>query len=184
MFAQGDRRGSLAARRRRTSTSSARRIEPLASAGKLGALLAQFPASFKNEPDSRGVPRVAARASRLPGRRGAAPSELERSARRDAAAARRLRRALGADRRAEVPALDPPEPAAERADVLLPAPARPERRAVVEPRKSEDRYNYLYSAEELQPFAEAAKEASREVKKRTSMPTITSRRSRSPTPRS
>jgi uncharacterized protein YecE (DUF72 family) len=31
--------------------------------------------------------------------------------------------------------------------------------------KSEDRYNYLYSAEELQPFAEAAKEAAREVKK-------------------
>ena len=28
-------------------------IDPLASAGKLGALLAQFPASFKNEPDSR-----------------------------------------------------------------------------------------------------------------------------------
>jgi uncharacterized protein YecE (DUF72 family) len=29
-------------------------IDPLASAAKLGALLAQFPASFKNEPDSRG----------------------------------------------------------------------------------------------------------------------------------
>jgi len=28
-------------------------IEPLASAGKLGALLAQFPASFRNEPDAR-----------------------------------------------------------------------------------------------------------------------------------
>ena len=31
--------------------------------------------------------------------------------------------------------------------------------------KSEDRYNYLYSAAELEPFAEAAKAASREVKK-------------------
>ena len=31
--------------------------------------------------------------------------------------------------------------------------------------KSEDRYNYLYSADELEPFAEAAEEASREVKK-------------------
>ncbi len=31
--------------------------------------------------------------------------------------------------------------------------------------KSEDRYNYLYSAEELEPFAEAAEEASRDVKK-------------------
>ena len=29
-------------------------IDPLASAGKLGALLAQFPASFKNEPNNRG----------------------------------------------------------------------------------------------------------------------------------
>ena len=31
--------------------------------------------------------------------------------------------------------------------------------------KSEDRYNYLYSADELEPFAEAAGEASRAVKK-------------------
>jgi uncharacterized protein YecE (DUF72 family) len=31
--------------------------------------------------------------------------------------------------------------------------------------KSEDRYNYLYSAGELKPFAEAAREATREVKK-------------------
>ena len=31
--------------------------------------------------------------------------------------------------------------------------------------KSEDRYNYLYSADELKPFAEAAGEASRAVKK-------------------
>ena len=30
---------------------------------------------------------------------------------------------------------------------------------------SEDRYNYLYSAEELAPFAEAAEAASREVRK-------------------
>jgi uncharacterized protein YecE (DUF72 family) len=30
---------------------------------------------------------------------------------------------------------------------------------------SEDRYNYLYSKDELKPFAEAAKAASREVKK-------------------
>ena len=31
--------------------------------------------------------------------------------------------------------------------------------------KSEDRYNYLYSEEELEPFVEAAQEASRSVKK-------------------
>ena len=29
-------------------------MEPLAAAGKLGALLAQFPASFKNEANARG----------------------------------------------------------------------------------------------------------------------------------
>src|SRR5207249_11029096 len=29
-------------------------IDPIANAGKLGALLAQFPASFKNEPNARG----------------------------------------------------------------------------------------------------------------------------------
>ena len=31
--------------------------------------------------------------------------------------------------------------------------------------KSEDRYNYLYSAEELEPFAEAAEAASHKVRK-------------------
>ena len=31
--------------------------------------------------------------------------------------------------------------------------------------KSEDRYNYLYSASELEPIVEAAEEASREVRK-------------------
>ena len=46
-----------------------------------------------------------------------------------------VRRGAGADRRAEVPVVDPPEPAAERADVLLHAAARPERRAVVEARQ-------------------------------------------------
>ena len=41
-------------RRRRTSTSSAPASIRWRRPGKLGALLAQFPASFKNEPDSRG----------------------------------------------------------------------------------------------------------------------------------
>ena len=50
--------------------------------------------------------------------------------------------------------------------------------------ESEDRYNYLYSGEELEPFAEAAKVAAREVKKAYCTPTITSPPSRWPTPRS
>ena len=37
----------------RTSTTFARGIDPLASSGKLGALLAQFPPSFKDSPPSR-----------------------------------------------------------------------------------------------------------------------------------
>ena len=66
---EGDGQGPVGPRRRRTSTSSAPAIDPLASAGKLGALLAQFPASFKNEPDSRALPGMAAGAfPRLPGR--------------------------------------------------------------------------------------------------------------------
>ena len=55
--------------------------------------------------------------------------------RRDARAAERVRRRLGADRRAEVPLLDPPELPAERPRLLLHAPARPERRAVVAARE-------------------------------------------------
>ena len=111
-------------------------IDPLASAGKLGALLAQFPASFRNEPDTRAyLEWLLERVQGLPRRPRTAPPELERSTGRNAAAARCVRRRVGADRRAEVPVLDPAEPPAERADVLLPAPARPERRAVVEARE-------------------------------------------------
>ena len=38
---------------RRMSKSKGTGVDPLASAGKLGALLAQFPASFKDRPESR-----------------------------------------------------------------------------------------------------------------------------------
>ena len=141
-------------------------IDPLASAGKLGALLAQFPASFKNEPTRAATWSGCSRPSQD------YPLAVElrhRSFSDDPAETLRLleraRRGARPDRRAEVPVLDPPDPAGQREDVLLHAAARPERRAVVEARKSEDRYNYLYSASELDPFVDAAEEASRDVKK-------------------
>ena len=93
-----------------TSTNSAAASSRWRSTGRLGALLAQFPPSFK---DSTGVARLprpaAARVRRVPGRRGTAPPELERSHWRHALAAQHVRRRLGADRRAEIPLLDSAE---------------------------------------------------------------------------
>src|SRR4051794_6129508 len=66
--------------------------------------------------------------------RRTAPPQLERRTSRNASAAERVWRGVDTDRRAEVPVVDPPESAAERADLLLPAAARPQCRAVVEAR--------------------------------------------------
>ena len=111
-------------------------IDPLASAGKVGALLAQFPPSFKDTAAIARLPRAAAaRVCGLPGGGGAAPQELERRYRRDAVAAQRVRRGVGPDRRAEVPFLDPAELPAKRDELLLHAAARQKRRAVVAARQ-------------------------------------------------
>ena len=133
-------------------------IDPLASADRLGALLAQFPPSFKDTPQSRAYLEWLLTVFRdypVVGR--AAAQQLERSRRRHADAAERVRRRVDADRRAEVPLLDPPEPAAEREDVLLHAAARPERGAVVEARR-EPRIatTTCTQTDELQPIAETA----------------------------
>ena len=105
-------------------------------AGKLGALLAQFPASFKADARRTRLSRLAARRlSRLPRRRGAAAPELER--RRspdDAGVLNAVEGRVGADRRAEVQRLDPAELPAERHRLLLPAAARPQREGVVDAR--------------------------------------------------
>jgi uncharacterized protein YecE (DUF72 family) len=141
-------------------------IEPLASAGKLGALLAQFPASFKNEPDS------AAYLAWL----------LERF--HDYATAVELRHRSWSDQPVETLQLladfgaawaqiDEPKFRFSIRQNLLPNVRtfyylRLHGRNAAQwwrHDKSEDRYNYLYSAEELHPFAEAASEAAREVKK-------------------
>ena len=53
-------------------------IEPLASAGKLGALLAQFPPSFKNDRDTRGYLVAPAGVLGLPDRGRTAAPDVER----------------------------------------------------------------------------------------------------------
>ena len=147
-------------------------IDPLASAGKLGALLAQFPASFKNEPESRAYLEWLLRAFR------------------GYALAVELRHRTWSDRSGETIAIlaehdaawaqiDEPkfktsirqDIAGASAGVAQPGGfyyLRLHGRNAAQWWKheaSEDRYNYLYTAGELQPFADAAKAAVREVRK-------------------
>jgi uncharacterized protein YecE (DUF72 family) len=156
-------------------------IEPLAAAGKLGALLAQFPASFRNEPDNRGylewlLERFREYMTAVELRHATwsddAPATLELLDAFDAAWAQ----------------IDEPKFRDSVRQNLRPtprqAPGRPVQSRTADARsfyylrlhgrnakqwwsheKSEDRYNYLYSKDELKPFAEAAEEASRDVKK-------------------
>lgn len=141
-------------------------IEPLASAGKLGALLAQFPASFKDDVNARGY------------------LEWLLESFRDYPVAVELRHRSWSDARDETLALlgefgaawtqiDEPKFRFSVRQDLLPNVStfyylRLHGRNAAQwwtHEKSEDRYNYLYSAAELAPFAEAAKTASRTVKK-------------------
>jgi uncharacterized protein YecE (DUF72 family) len=141
-------------------------IDPLANAGKLGALLAQFPASFKNDRDSRAYLEWL----------------LERF--REYTVAVELRHRTWSDDEAATLDLlkqfdaawahiDEPK---FRDSVRRPPTADPGafyymrlhgRNAAQwwKHEKSEDRYNYLYSAEELAPIASAAEKASRQVRK-------------------
>lgn len=141
-------------------------LDPIASAGKLGALLAQFPASFRNEPDAR------AYLDWLLGRF------------RDYRVALELRHRSWSDEPGEtLQLLDAFGAAWAQIDEpkfrsSIHQNLRPSGRTFYYLRlhgrnaaqwwaheKSEDRYNYLYSTEELQPFAEAAREASKAVRK-------------------
>lgn len=141
-------------------------IEPLASAGKLGALLAQFPASFKNEPGSRDYLAWLLHAFR---EYQIAVELRHRSFSDDPRETMELLAAQGA----ALVQIDEPK---------FKTSIRQNRAANVKTfyylrlhgrnaaqwwkhDKSEDRYNYLYSAEELDPIVEAASDASREVKK-------------------
>ena len=141
-------------------------LEPLASAGKLGALLAQFPASFKSDPESRGY------------------LEWLLKAFRDYPVAVELRHRSWSEQPSETADLlssydaalaqiDEPKFKSSIRQTLLPNVRsfyylRLHGRNAKQWWKheaSEDRYNYLYSADELKPFSEAAKAAAREVKK-------------------
>ena len=80
--------------------------------------------------------------------------------------------------------LDPPEPAAQREDVLLHAAARPERRAVVEPREVRGPLQLPLLGERAGTLRGRGARKRRATSRRpTSTRTTTSRRSRSPTPR-
>jgi uncharacterized protein YecE (DUF72 family) len=141
-------------------------IDPLASAAKLGALLAQFPASFKNEPDSRGYLEWL----------------LERF--RDYPVAVELRHSSWSDRTAETLQLldafgaawtqidEPKFRFSIRQNLIAGVRSfyylRLHGRNAAQwwsHKESEDRYNYLYSADEQRPFAAAAASAATQVRK-------------------
>jgi uncharacterized protein YecE (DUF72 family) len=143
-----------------------RALDPLAQAGKLGALLAQFPASFKNDPESSGY-----LAWLLKGFRDYSVA-VELRHRTWSDAPEETLDLLGQFGAAWAQIDEPKFRSSIRQDLS------PNTRSFYYLRlhgrnaeqwwkhdSSEDRYNYLYSSEELEPFAEAAKAASRQVRK-------------------
>ncbi|HXQ76647.1 MAG TPA: DUF72 domain-containing protein [Gemmatimonadaceae bacterium] len=141
-------------------------LDPLASAGKLGALLAQFPASFKNEPGSRDYLAWLLHAFR---EYSVAVELRHRSFSDDPAETMKVLAESGA----ALVQIDEPKFKTSIQQDLLPNVKtfyylRLHGRNAAQwwkHDKSEDRYNYLYTASELEPFVEAAEEASRDVKK-------------------
>ena len=143
-----------------------RALEPLADAGKLGALLAQFPASFRNEPDARAYLEWL----------------LDQFTGYEVAVELR-HRTWSDDPRETLALLEASNAAWTQIDepkfrLSIRQDLRPNIGAFYYLRlhgrnaknwwkheKSEDRYNYLYSTEELEPIAEAVEDASRKVKK-------------------
>jgi uncharacterized protein YecE (DUF72 family) len=141
-------------------------VDPLASAGKLGPILAQFPASFKNEPNSRGYLEWLLEA--FIGYRIAV--ELRhRSFSDDPIDTLTLLGAFGA---AWVQIDEPKFRLSIRQNRLPNVDTfyymRLHGRNAANwwsHEHSEDRYNYLYSPQELTPIVEAVESAAREVKK-------------------
>lgn len=143
-----------------------RGIEPLANAGKIGALLAQFPPSFKQSPQSQAyLDALLARFHDYP----VAVELRHRSWSDDFASTLSLLNARGA----ALTQIDEPT-----FQVSIRQNQLPNITSVYYMRlhgrnaaqwwkhdKSEDRYNYLYSADELKPVAETADAARRLVKK-------------------
>ena len=151
MFAKatGEDAHGASARSRRGRVPRAA-IDPLASAGKLGPLLAQFPPSFKNDAHARGYLEWLLEAFRdHPDRRRAAPPELERRSRETLAL-------LGAFGAAWVQIDEPKFRFSIRQNYLPNVPRfyymRLHGRNAAQwwpHEQAEDRYNYLYSADEL-----------------------------------
>jgi uncharacterized protein YecE (DUF72 family) len=141
-------------------------IDPLASAGKLGALLAQFPPSFKNDPNARGYLEWLLEAFKD---FSLAVELRHRSWSDDPADTLEILNSLGA----AWAQIDEPKFRTSIRQSLMPNLRtfyylRLHGRNAAQwwkHDKSEDRYNYLYSAEELEPFAKAAETASRKVRK-------------------
>jgi uncharacterized protein YecE (DUF72 family) len=141
-------------------------VNPLADAGKLGPLLAQFPASFKNEPESAGYLAWLLKAF------GGLPVAVELRHRSWSDSPDEVRALLGAHHAAWAQ-IDEPKFKTSIRQSLQPDQGRfyylrlHGRNAAQwwKHDTSEDRYNYLYRPEELEPFAEAARVVSREEKK-------------------
>ena len=141
-------------------------LDPLAQAGKLGALLAQFPASFKNEPTSLGYLEWLLQEFRD------FPLAVELRHRSFSDHPGETLQLLGEHGAALVQIDEPKFRLSIRQDRLANVKTfyymRLHGRNAAQwwkHEKSEDRYNYLYSASELEPIVEAAEEASRDVKK-------------------
>ena len=158
-------------------------IEPLAAAGKLGALLAQFPASFKDTPASRDALIQLLRA--FAGYRVAV--ELRHKSWSDHI---RETLALLNELGSAWVQIDEPKFRLSIRQNYLPNVEsfyymRLHGRNVAQwwqHEKSEDRYDFAYTAGELQSFP-TGRAARTLVRSSISTPTITSRPSRSPTPR-
>ena len=142
-------------------------LDPLASAGKLGALLAQFPASFKATPQSRDYLATLLRAfARLPRRRGAAPQELERRswATRCRCSTRTTPRSCRSTSRSSACRSSRTTCRTSPASTTC-ACTGGTRRTGGATTAAEDRYDYLYSAEELREFSDVAGAAQALVRK-------------------
>ena len=144
-------------------------IGPIAEAGRLGAILVQFPASFQSDPDTRGY------LEWLLGGLSAYPVAVElrhRSWSDDADATRSI---LAAHRAAWALIDEPKFRSSVRqeldAAVIDESPiayVRLHGRNAAEwwdHGHRDDRYNYLYSADELTPFSKAAQDAAKREKK-------------------
>jgi uncharacterized protein YecE (DUF72 family) len=141
-------------------------IDPLAQAGKLGALLAQFPASFKDTPEARDYLRWLLQTFRD------YPMTLELRHRSWSDDPHKIFELLNEYGAAWTQIDEPKFRSSIRQDLMpnvktfyyLRLHGRNAEQWWTH-EKSEDRYNYLYSENELKPFAEVVKNARAQVKK-------------------